>query len=64
MAGWIPCWFGQGEGIYMVALLRPQQSSEQGSIDRDYRVIGWWGLALAAFGLAALVLAMTSLLPD
>jgi hypothetical protein len=48
----------------MGQLLRSQPGSEQGSIERDYRVIGWWGLALAAFGVAVLVFALASYAMD
>jgi hypothetical protein len=39
-------------------------NSEPGVLDRDYRVIGWWGLALVVFGIAALTIAYASFGPD
>lgn len=41
-----------------------QRSSEQTKIERDYRIVGWWGMALATFGLVVLLISMASLLGD
>ncbi|HXP97611.1 MAG TPA: hypothetical protein VN809_12920 [Telmatospirillum sp.] len=48
----------------MVALLRPQENVEPGKIERDYRLIGWWGVALAVLGIAMLAITMVSVVPD
>ena len=48
------------ERTLMVALLRPQENVEQGKIERDYRLIGWWGVALAVLGIAMLAITMVS----
>ncbi len=48
----------------MIASLRSRSNTESGKIERDYQVIGWWGLALAAFGIAVLIFALASSLPD
>jgi hypothetical protein len=48
----------------MLILFRPQGNSEQSNIDRDYRLIGWWGLALAVIGLMALFFAVSSISPE
>jgi hypothetical protein len=48
----------------MVALLRSQENVEQGKIERDYRLIGWLGVALAVLGIAMLVVTMASFVPE
>jgi hypothetical protein len=47
----------------MLVLFRFRGRSEQGNIDRDYRLIGWLGVALVALGITALALAMVSVAP-
>jgi hypothetical protein len=40
------------------------RSSDQDNSDREYRRIGWSGLALTVAGIVTLLLAFLSLVPD
>ncbi len=40
---------------------RSHHSLQRDNLDRDYRLVGWWGLALAAVGTSALILVVASL---
>ncbi len=48
----------------MIPSSGPPRNAEHGKIERDYRIVGWWGMALATFGLLVLLASMTSLLLD
>jgi hypothetical protein len=47
----------------VVTLFRLQENTDEGSIERDHRLIGWWGVALAATGLSLLVITVLSFVP-
>jgi hypothetical protein len=38
-----------------------ERRTEPGEIERHYRRVGWWGVALASFGLVVLLVALTVL---
>ncbi len=48
----------------MFALFSPRRGCEasldQGKIDQYFRTIGWWGVALAIFGIAMLIFTVVS----
>lgn len=48
----------------MVTSVSSQWSSEEGKIDRYYRAISWWGVALATFGLVVLIFSLVTFPPE
>lgn len=44
----------------MSSIFRSREPSGQTDIDRDYRLIGWYGMGLASLGAALLLVAVVS----
>ena len=45
----------------MAVSLRRERRAEPGEIERHYRRVGWWGAALACFGVVVLLIALSVL---